>query len=53
MSAKTKTGKAKKDDDLIEVEVEESNTFEFANLGGNNEDEVPVTKPGVLARERR
>ena len=47
-------GKTKKDDDLIEVE--EENTFEFGDLGRSNdqdEDEVAVTKPGVLARERR
>ena len=45
-------GKTKKDDDLIEVE--EENTFEFGDLGrSNDEDEVAVTKPGVLARERR
>lgn len=52
MSEKKQTAKAKKNDDLIEVE-EEENTFAFSNMGGNNEDEISVTKPGVLERERR
>ena len=51
MSGNSKAaGKTKKDDDLIEV-VEEENTFEFSQEINN--DEVAVTKPGPLARERR
>ena len=43
--SKSATGKAKKNDDL--VEVEEENAFEFAA------EEVPVTKPGLLEKRER
>ncbi len=43
---KSATGKAKKNDDL--VEVEEDNAFEFAEA-----EEVPVTKPGLLEKRER
>ena len=42
---KSATGKAKKNDDLIEVEVD--NGLEFST------DEVPVTKPGLLEKRER
>ncbi len=43
--SKSATGKAKKNDDL--VGIEEENSFEFAT------DEVPVTKPGLLEKREK
>ena len=45
----SKKANAKKDDDIIELVGEEEN-FEFTS---DPSGEVPVTKPGALARERR
>ena len=45
MSNKSATGKAKKNDDIIELGEEESNTFNFAEEG-----EISVQKPGMLEK---
>ena len=45
MSNKSATGKAKKNDDIIELEEEEINSF---SLG--DEAEISVQKPGMLEK---
>ena len=45
MSNKSATGKAKKNDDIIELEEEESNSFTLGDEG-----EISVQKPGMLEK---
>ena len=48
MSRNNATGKAKKNDDIIELQEEESNSFSFAEEG-----EISVQKPGMLEKREK